>query len=152
MSSASNTAFRSNPPPRYTLFLPMLILLFGSGALALYQVMSMEDRLDKVTQAVDKLDGRVKRAQDEKTKFYSLVKGVLLLAPKDPNAEQVAVYFKLRQLQAAQPALMDLNAPTTPDETGITAEPPPFATNAAPIESSAMTNTTTPFFPGPAGK
>ncbi len=152
MSSASTSASRFNPPPRYTLFLPMLILLFGSGTLALYQVMSMEDRLDEVTQAVDKLDAKVKRAQDEKAKFYSLVKGVLQLAAKDPNAEQVAVYFKLRELQAAQPTLIDLNAPTTPEESNFTSTPPPVAPNAVPLQPMPATNTAPEFFPTPAAK
>ena len=86
----------------------MLILLFGSGTLALYQVMTLEDRLDEVTRAIDQMDGKVKWAQREKAKFYALARDMLRLAPKDPNAEQIVVYFKLKELQAAQPELMDL--------------------------------------------
>ncbi len=118
----------------------MLIFLVGAGSLALYQVMAMEDQLDEITQSIDKMDGKVKRAQYEKAKFYAIARDVLSLAPKDPNAEQVAVDFKLRQLQAAQPALMSLNAatpapPTLVQPTGYTNSAPapaPPSTNAAP--------------------
>jgi len=109
----------------------MLIFLFGSGTLALYHVMAMEDQLDDVTRAVDQMDGKVKRAQYEKAKFYGIARDLLQLAPKNPKAEQVVVDFKLRQLQAAQPELM---APAPP------AAPNAFATNAAPTQPVAPTN------------
>jgi hypothetical protein len=140
MSAASTPAPRSSPPaPRHSLFLPMLILLFGSGTLALYQVMAMEDQLDQVTQAVDQMDGQVKRAQYEKAKFYALAKDVLRLAPKDANAEQIAVDFKLRKLQAAQPALMDLSTPSALDTTNAAPAQPAAATNSAPAPSPSPT-------------
>ena len=102
--SKSTSESRTSGPRGHTLFWPMLIFLVGAGSLALYQVMAMEDQLDEITQSIDKMDGKVKRAQYEKAKFYAIARDVLSLAPKDPNAEQVAVDFKLRQLQAAQPA------------------------------------------------
>ena len=117
----------------------MLVFLFGSGALALYQVMALEDKLDEVTRAVDQMDEKVKLAQHEKAMFYTLARDVLRLAPKDPNAEQVVVEFKLRQLQAAQPALMALSTP-------------PTATNDAPAQPLASTNAAPLNSPGPPAK
>jgi hypothetical protein len=132
----------------------MLIFLFGSGTLALYQVMAMEDQLDAVTQAVDQMDGKVKRAQYEKAKFYALAKDVLRLAPKDPNAAQVAAYYKFKELQAAQPALMDLSAPpdaamatTSAAQAQLTA-----ATNSAPVLPSQATNAAPLPSPSPTAK
>lgn len=135
MSAASTPAPRSKSPSearpfgsRHTLFLPMLILLFGSGTLALYQVMTMEDRLDQLTQTVDKLDANVKRAQHDKTIFLELARDVLHLAPNDPNAEKIAVYFKLRELQTTRPELFSLNMSSAPS-----------ATNAASAQPSGST-------------
>jgi TolA-binding protein len=117
----------------------MLVLLFGLGTLALYQVMALEDQLDTVTRTIDKMDGKVKRVQYEKAKFYALARDVLRLAPKDPNAEQVVVDFKIRQLQAAQPALFALNAPSAPGATNAATNSVPTypseTTNAAPLNS-----------------
>jgi len=118
----------------------MLILLIGSGTLALYQVMALEDRLDEVTRAVDHMDGRVKRAQYEKAKFFSMARDLLRLAPKDPNAEQIVVAFKIRQLQAAQPVLMDLTTPSAPATTNAAPAQPVAATNSAPVQASETTN------------
>jgi len=106
----------------------MLIFLLGSGALTLYQVMSLEDRLDRTTQAIDNLDGKVKRAEYEKGKFFKIARGVLRLAPKDPNADQIAVYYKLKELQGAEPVLMNLDTPSD------------FVTNAASSQPSSLTN------------
>ena len=122
---------------RHTLFWPMLIFLIGAGSLALYQVMAMEDQLDEVTQAIDKMDGKVKRAQYERAKFYAIVRDVLNLAPKDPNAQQVVTDFKLRQLQAAQPALMALSSGPPPPPALIQ---PDGSTNAAPAQPFPATN------------
>jgi hypothetical protein len=105
--------------------------------------MVMEDQLDEVTLAVDHMDGKVKRAQYEKAKFFSMAKEVLRLAPKDPNAEQIVVDFKLRQLQAAQPVLMDLTVPSAPATTNAapaTTNAAPATTNAAPAQPAAATN------------
>jgi len=126
--------------PRHTLFLPMLILLFGSGTLALYQVMYMEDQLDQLTQAVDKMDGKVKRAQYEKAKFYGMVRDVLSLAPKDPNADKVVVYFKLRELQAAQPELLTPNSSWDMPTTNGASAQPAATTNTAPVTPAPSTN------------
>jgi hypothetical protein len=128
----------------------MLVLLFGSGTFALYQVMALEDQLDAVTRADDQMDGKVKMAQYEKAKFYAMARDVLRLAPKDPNAEQVVVDFKLRQLRATQPALFALNPPpatavTTAAPVQLTAAtnsvpvPPSVDTNAAPLNSPSPT-------------
>jgi hypothetical protein len=135
-------------PSRHSLFLPILIFLLGAGSLALYQVMAMEDQLDQLTQAVDKMSDKVKRGQHEKTMFYHIAKDVLNLSPKDPNAEQITVYFKLRQLQAQLPELMDVNTPadvavpnmppaSTPASTNAPAATPPPATKAESLDSTA---------------
>jgi hypothetical protein len=118
----------------------MLVLLVGSGTLAVYQVMVLEDQLDEVTRAVDHMDVKVKRAQYEKAKFYALAKDVLRLAPKDPNAEQVVVDCKIRQLQTAQPVLMDLTTPSAPATTNAAPAQPAAATNFAPVQPSQATN------------
>ncbi len=89
----------------------MLVLIIGIGTHALYQVRALQDQLDEVTRTLDKMDSRVKLAQHEKGLFYSLARDVLALAPKNPNAEQIVVDFKLRELKAAQPTLFD-SAPT----------------------------------------
>lgn len=105
----------------------MLILLLGSGTFAVYQVMAMEDQLDEITRAVDKMDVKVKQAQHEKAKFYAMAKDVLRLAPKDTNAEQLVVYFKLRELQTAQPVLLDTtslpDSSTPSDAPSVTPSP-----------------------------
>ena len=111
--------------------------------------MVMEDQLDEVTLAVDHMDGKVKRAQYEKAKFFSMAKEVLRLAPKDPNAEQIVVDFKLRQLQAAQPVLMDLTVPSAPATTNAAPAQPAAATNAAPIQPSQATNAAPGHLPSP---
>jgi len=102
--------------------------------------MALEDRLDGVTQAVDHMDGNVKWALYEKAKFFSMAKDVLRLAPKDPGAEQIVVDFKIRRLQAAQPVLMDLTAPSAPATTNAAPAQPAAATNSAPVHPSQATN------------
>jgi len=128
----------------------MLVLLFGTGTLAIYQVMALEDQLDSVTRAVDQMDVKVKHAQYEKAKFYALARDVLRLAPKDPNAEQVASDFKLQQLQAAQPALMALS--TSSAATNAAPAQPAATTNSAPAPSPEATNAPPENSPGPAAK
>jgi hypothetical protein len=118
----------------------MLIFLFGAGALAIYQVMALEDQLDSVTRAVDKMDGNVKHAQHEKNMYYGLARDVLRLAPKDPNAEQIVVDFKIRQLAASQPALMALNPPTDTAATNAAPAQPTAVTNSAPERPLDLTN------------
>jgi hypothetical protein len=112
---------------RHTLFWPVLILMIGMGIFALYQVMSLNDQLDEVTQAVDQMDGKVKRAQYEKGKFFSIVRDVLVLAPNDPNADQLAVQLKLKQLQEAHPELLS----QAPLPGGATTNTPPTAPKPA---------------------
>jgi hypothetical protein len=129
----------------------MLILLLGMGAHEVYQVMSMEDQLDVTTQNVDRMDPKVKLAQYERSKFYMMAADVLRLAPRDPNADQVATLFGLRQLEADKPELMNANAPSdlptnsAPDESTA-------ATNAAPVDSSSATNATPVHAAAPANK
>jgi hypothetical protein len=127
----------------------MLILLLGSGTFATYQVMSMEDQLDEVTQAVDKMEGKVKQAQHEKAKFYAMARDVLRLAPTDPNAEQVAVYFKLRELKAAQPELMaETPSPASSPMEGAPAQQSTSIT-PDPITESEATNAASLLAPSP---
>jgi TolA-binding protein len=114
----------------------LLILLLGSGSLAIYQVLTLEDQLDEVTRTVDQMDGKVKLAQYEKTKFFSMAKDVLRLAPKDPNAEHIVTEFKIRELQAKQPVLMDLSAPSAPAETNVAPVQAAGVTNSTPVEAS----------------
>lgn len=106
--------------------------------------MSMEDRWDEVTQTIDKMDLQVKRGEHEKTKFFSIARDVLSLAPKDPNANQVATYYKLKELQEAQPELMALGSTTdsATDMATTNAAPsePAGATNSAPAAAPAVTN------------
>jgi hypothetical protein len=141
MREASNIDPRSSlPPPRHTLFLPMLIFLVGSGALALYQVMAMQDQMDEANHAMDQMDGKIKRAAYEKAKFYAIAGDVLRLAPKDPNADQVAAYFKLQQLQAAQPELMSPDVPLNMAATSAAPEQPAAPTNLPPVQPPQATN------------
>jgi TolA-binding protein len=118
----------------------MLIFLVGAGSLAFYQILTMEDRLEDMTQTVDQMDVKVKRAQYEKGKFFAIARDVLRLVPKDPKAERVAADFKLQQLQTEAPELLALS--TTPDTTtnGAPAQPA-AATNSAPVQPSEATNT-----------
>ena len=127
----------------------MLVLLVGSGTFAVYQVMVLEDQLDEATRAVDQIDMKVKRAQYEKAKFFSMAKDVLRLAPKDPNDEQIVIDFKIRELQAAQPVLMNLSTPSAPATTNAAPAQPAAATNAAPVQPSHATNAAPGHLPGP---
>ena len=102
----------------------MMVFLFGAGALAAYQVRTLERQLDSTTQSVEQIEGKVKWAQYEKAKFFALARDVAHLAPKNPNAERVVIEFKLRELQIAEPALMAM--PNTKP-----------TTNAAPLNSPA---------------
>lgn len=148
MSAASTPAPRAKSPTntrpsnsRYTVFVPVLILILGSGALSTYQVLSMEEQLDQMTQTVDKYDTKVKAAQYEKDKFYRMARAVMRLSATDPNANEVATLFNLRELQRDQPDLMNASDPSdlASDTNGAPAvEPPP--TNAAPMPSSLSTN------------
>ena len=109
----------------------------------MYQVITIEDQLDEVTRAVDQMDSRVKHAEYEKAKFFSIAKDILRLAPKDPNAEQIVVDLKLRKLQAAQPVLMALSAPSMAPTLATTNAAPAranAATNSAPAQPSQATN------------
>ena len=123
--------------PRHSLFWPMLIFLFGAGTLAFYQVVSMEDQWDELTQNIDRLDAQVKHGLHEKAKFFAIARDVVLLAPKDPNADQVAVYYKLKQLQQAEPELMSQSAPLNATSTNAASPQPSTATNTAPEAAPA---------------
>ncbi|HEV3273108.1 MAG TPA: hypothetical protein VGZ93_13090 [Candidatus Methylacidiphilales bacterium] len=130
----------------------MLILLIGTGSLALYQVKTTQDDLDETTGSVDRMDGEVRLAQHEQALFYTIASDVLRLAPKDPNADQVAVHFNLRRLQAAQPELLSPNAFPDMDATNAPTEESGPATNAAPVQPGQATNAAPANLPGPAGK
>jgi hypothetical protein len=132
MSSASVPAPRANPPSasRHTLFWPFLILLVAVGVQAVYQIEAMEDHLDEVTRAVDRMDDQVKDAQRERMKFYALARDVLNLAPNDPTAEKIVVKFKIREMKAASPTLFDGSA-TAPPVNELEAN---TMTNTAPLQ------------------
>ena len=131
---------------RHTLFLPFFILLLGLGTLKVYQVMAMEDQLDDLTQHIDKLDPQVKAAQYERAKFFKMANEVLRLSSTDDKAKEVATYFKLKDLQIAQPELMnmdnasDIAAATTnaapSDENAVTNAAPASSTNATPAKAT----------------
>ncbi len=111
----------------------MFILLLGMGARECYQMISMENQLDEVTQKVDHINSRVKLTEYERTKFYMMSADVLRLAPTDPNAEQIAVLFGLRKLQQDKPELM--NAAGQTDLSALSAQTSQVAaTNAAPVD------------------
>ena len=112
----------------------MLIFLMGSGALAFYQVKTMDDQLADTTQAIDQMDGKVKRAEYEKSKFFAIARDVLNLAPKDPNVGPIVVDFKLQQLQTEVPELLAQSASNTAPEQ------PTAITNSVPVEPSQATN------------
>jgi hypothetical protein len=130
MSAASTPIPRSSSSSssRHSLFWPVLVLLFGVGTLAIYEVLDMEDQLATLTASVDKLDGKVKHAQHERSLLYALARDMLRLAPKDPNAQQIVTDFKLQQLT---PALEGEPATTGPS---------PAPTNAPPLTDTTSTN------------
>ena len=159
MSAASTPAPRAKSAietrptagPRQTLFLPVFILILGTGALASYQVLSMEDQLDQMTQTVDKYDSQVKLAQYEKDKFYKMARAVMRLSDRDTNAKQVATLFNLAELQRDQPDLMNANDPSdlanAADATNAAPSNATAPTNAAPSASSATNSATKPLAP-----
>jgi hypothetical protein len=118
----------------------VLIFLFGAGSLSFYQVITMEDRWDEVTQTIDNMDTQVKRGQYEKAKFFTIARDLLLLAPKDTNANNVAVYYKLKELQQAQPELMALNTAADLPVANATPKESLTPTNATPVEPTPATN------------
>ena len=136
MSSASIPAPRVAPPSisRHSLFLPFLILLLGIGSQAVYEILAMEDHLDEVTTAVDKMNYQVKDAPHQRAKYYALARDVLNLAPNDPVAEGIVDKFRIREAQAAQPALFNAT-PGNPDSGAATNTaapvPPPASTTPA---------------------
>jgi hypothetical protein len=156
MSAASTPVPRTKSPTdtkstttRHTFFWPIFIYLIGAGSLALYQVLAMEDQYETLTQSVDKMDNQVKRGQYEKAKFFRIAGDVLRLAPKDPNAEQIATHYNLRLLQEQQPELMNANTPSDMAKLNIA---PSGDTNAAPLNPEAATNSEPSTVPSPAAK
>ena len=117
----------------------MFIYLFGAGVFAGYQVMALEDQLDELTSGVDQLDAKVSRAKYEKAKFYAIAGDVVRLAAKDPNAEDVAIHFKLHELQTAQPILMSTTtAPLAPVASRASPSVSPSASSDATNAPPAM--------------
>ncbi len=148
MSSASIPPPRkgSTSSSRHNYFWPILIYLLGAGALAFYQVESLEDQLEEVTKAVDRLDPTVKHAQYEKAKFYAMARDLVRLAPKHPAAEQIVDQTGIRTLQKTQPALMSLDLPTGFTNTA------PTATGVAPPSTSPDATNASPTSPAPESK
>ncbi|MEI9998311.1 MAG: hypothetical protein WDO13_03655 [Verrucomicrobiota bacterium] len=148
MPSPSTSVPRGQPqPPRYTLFWPMLIFLLGAGSLATYNVMSLEDQLQQVTSAVDKLDPKVRHADYERDKFYALARDLIRIAPTDPTAEQIVDQVGLRRLEKVQPQRMSLNSP--PGFTNDAPADPAAAPGAAPSpeDHAAASNADAPPIP-----
>jgi hypothetical protein len=146
MSAASEPAPRAKKPgeiksssSRHNFFWPILIYLIGAGSLALYQVLAMEDQYETLTQSVDQMDGKVKRAQYEKAKFFRIAGELLQIAPKDANANQIVDHYKLRVLQQQQPDLMYANTPSDMAQINLAAQAA-AETNAAPLNGSLPTN------------
>jgi hypothetical protein len=137
MSSASIPAPRSGPPSssRHNFFWPILIYLCGAGALAFYQIQSLEDQLDEVTKATDQLDAKVKHADYEKAKFYAMARDLVRLGPKHPGAQQIVDQTGITTLERTQPVLMSLDQPSgftnvAPNVVQPAAEP---TTNVSPL-------------------
>ena len=91
-------------------FWPNLVLLFGLGIWAYYQVVSMQNQLGSINHSIIELDPKVKRAQYEQAKLYGLAKAVLQLAPSDSNAAQIVSEYNVRSTTPAQ-ATASTNAP-----------------------------------------
>ena len=147
MSAASTPAPRAKSPndprpssSRHTLFWPVFIFFIGAGLLALYQVMAMEDQYEQMTQSVDRMDGKVKRAQYEKAKFFRIARDLLQLAPKDPIADQLVVHYKLRQMEQAEPELVNANTPSDVGISAMAASQTAEETNAASLLPGTLTN------------
>src|SRR5471030_84596 len=104
--SRRSSSYPPTPPP-HGLFWPMFILIAAMGAFLIYQLISLKYQLNSVTQAIEKLDGKVRRTQYEKAKAYSLANEVMHLAPKDSNVKKIAEEFKLQEWIAAQSAPPD---------------------------------------------
>jgi hypothetical protein len=130
MSSASIPPPRSGSASstRHNFFWPILIYLLGAGALAFYQVESLEDQLEEVTKAVDRLDPQVKHAQYEKAKFFAMARDLVRMAPKHPAAEQIVEETGIHNLQQKFPEWMSLDLPS-----GFTNAPPTIS--GAPSET-----------------
>jgi hypothetical protein len=119
-------------PTRYTVFWPVLVFFVAFGIFTLYQLLNLEDQIDSVTRAIDKMDTKVKRAQYERSKFYALASDILRLAPKDPAAQQISVQLNLQQLGQTD-AVPEQSAPISSSANVF----PIPATNSAPITNPA---------------
>jgi hypothetical protein len=146
MSSASIPPPRasSTSSPRHNYFWPILIFLLGAGSLAFYQVQSLEDQLEEVTQAVDRLDPKVKHAQYEKAKFYAMARDLVRLAPKHPAAQQIVDQTGIRTLQQKFPELMSLDIPSGFTNLAPNAASPLAAGPGSPGETNAGPAAPTP--------
>jgi hypothetical protein len=145
MSSASIPPPRksSSSSSRHNYFWPILVYFVGAGSLAFYQVQSLEDQLDEVTKAVDRLDPKVKHAQYEKAKFYAMARDLVRLSPKHPAAAAIVDQTGIRTLEQTQPALMSLEIPS-----GFTNIAPANPSVFQPTPVSAATNAS-PTAPAP---
>jgi hypothetical protein len=150
MSAASTPtpypkSFESRSASKYTAFWPLLVFFFGIGALSGYQVNAMQDRLDELGQTIQKMDVNVKKAQYVKAKFFSIAKDLLALAPQNTSANEIVTRFKLREMQAAQPALFsqDYAAQIASAEKAFAAQAP------AAVPSSSTNSSLLPSAPAP---
>jgi hypothetical protein len=148
MSSASIPPPRSSSTSssRHNYFWPILVFFVSAGTLAFYQVQSLEDQLGEVTNAVDRLDPKVKHAEYEKAKFYAMARDLVRLAPKHPAAEQIVDQTGIHTLQVKFPELMSLDIPS-----GFTNTAPGTPANQAAPESSTTPGDTnaSPLAPAP---
>lgn len=143
MSSASIPAPRTpqaGQSSRRTFFWPLVVLFVGIGFHSLYQVRALQDQLDEVTRAVNKMDPKLKEAQHHKNLFYALGRDVLALAPKNPNAEQIATDFHLQELRKLQPALFDAPPTAAPVDAPSTIAPSGTPTTPTEIPGLPATN------------
>ncbi len=129
------------PPPgaRYSLFWPVLVFFVGFGAYTFSQIWDLEDQIDSVNGAIDKMTPKIERAGYEKNKFYTLAKDILRLAPQDAMAQQIATELNLDKLRQTDPLLSDNPSRTNNTANAVPPAPAPGSTNAASTNTAPLT-------------
>ena len=98
-----------------SVFWPVMILILGLGAHAVYQVLAMQDRLASITHAVHEMDPKVRQARYEQARLQGLAGDVLKLAPTDANAARLVEEFQIHPTQTNTGASA---APVNPSPSG----------------------------------